>query len=164
MSLEVLTLKEALDKPSDTTVSVPVQILKISDIISYTAKDMTERKYFRCDLADPSTYSTIRVYSMKHQTICTEGASLLLQNILRKTGDAAFWVVSTSNVSMWAPIDVSETIRESAKQSKSTDGQTVNLCDAIKSSSSSNVIGKVVQVKCSFHWNLKNLHRFIKLQ
>jgi hypothetical protein len=76
-------------------------------------------------MADSSTYSSIKVYAMKHRTIITEDDSLLLQNILRKTGDC--WVVSNLNGSMWAPIDVSEPIRKAAKQSKSTDVQIGNL-------------------------------------
>lgn len=83
---------------------------------------------------------------MKTQTVLTKGASVMLQNIVKKQGDADFWVVSTTTTIHWSAIDVPHSILDQVTHREQNNNCPVSPSAALDSSSSSIIMAKVVQV------------------
>ena len=98
MAIKIASLADAIKLELDTTVTVAVKILEISDYHEYVNSSKDSRRYKIIRVADESANLEIRVYSQKLIMMVEAGKCYLLTNLLKKwqpkpLGCKIFWRV-----------------------------------------------------------------------
>lgn len=106
-----------------------------------------QREFFTLLVADASDSAELRVYNKRLNV--REGRSYKFTNLIRKHGLASFWLVSSSTAPLVGRVVVPVEMEEKCLAEESapdTADELRSLKDAAKSSSTSTVQAKVIQV------------------
>ena len=139
MAIKIASLADAIKLELDTTVTVAVKILEISDYHEYVNSSKDSRRYKIIRVADKSANLEIRVYSQKLIMMVEAGKCYLLTNLLKNNGNQSLWAVKSSGGCEWTEI-------KNVRTEATTRNERTVLAEAVISPGVSNIGGKILQV------------------
>ena len=144
---KLITIREAINLPAETKATFVGKICSVGTVETYKV-DGEERKYITLAVCDATDYTIVRVYQINRVVGLEAGKCYLFSQVIRKTGIASFWAVSKSRISCWADIETPDNIIKAAGEAslKEEPNKLKTLEEALNSTSTSRIKGKVVQV------------------